>query len=415
MMVPKGFKRSFGVSIDLVDPGQRLYGYKSLNLLNGNGDASMMSTVLYSEIANQHIPAPKANFVEVVVNGESWGLYTNVQQFDKIFLKENYESSKGTRWKVSGSPNGDGGLRYMGDDLDEYKSRYEMKSNDGEKAWRALVELCRVLNETPLDRLEEELSPLLDIDGALRFLALDVALVNSDGYWTRASDYNLFRDSEGVFHVIPHDMNEAFHGAGGPPGPGGPPRGFDRGRGDVGPPPGGFGPPPAFGPPEGGFDRTAERDGQPVEAGEGRRRGRGGRAGRGFGPPNHGSVDLDPLVGLDNDRTPLRGRLLAIPKLRERYLAYVQEIARDSLAWEHLGPLVQQHRELILTTVQRDTRKLSTTEAFLEATLPDTAPAKLQARPDRRGGGSLRSFSEARTAYLLKYQAPAETPPASHP
>ncbi len=34
--------------------------------------------------------------------------------------------------------------------------------------------------------------------------------VNSDGYWVRASDYNLYLDPAGRFHVLPHDVNEAF-------------------------------------------------------------------------------------------------------------------------------------------------------------------------------------------------------------
>ena len=37
-----------------------------------------------------------------------------------------------------------------------------------------------------------------------------MALVNSDGYWTRASDYNIYRDAAGRFHIIPHDVNEAL-------------------------------------------------------------------------------------------------------------------------------------------------------------------------------------------------------------
>ena len=70
----------------------------------------------------------------------------------------------------------------------------------------------------------------VDVDGVLWFLALDNALINSDGYWTRASDYTLYLDEKGKFHVIPHDMNEAFRPAGGP-GMGGP-------GGFRGPPPG---------------------------------------------------------------------------------------------------------------------------------------------------------------------------------
>lgn len=55
------------------------------------------------------------------------------------------------------------------------------------------------------------------MDGALRFLALDNALVNNDGYWVRASDYNIYLNPTGRIHVIPHDTNETF--ATGPAGP----------------------------------------------------------------------------------------------------------------------------------------------------------------------------------------------------
>ena len=52
-MIPAGYKRSLNVSLDLADDQQRLLGYKTLNLLNGSGDESMMSAVLYSHIAQQ--------------------------------------------------------------------------------------------------------------------------------------------------------------------------------------------------------------------------------------------------------------------------------------------------------------------------------------------------------------------------
>jgi hypothetical protein len=48
------------------------------------------------------------------------------------------------------------------------------------------------------------------VDEALKFLALDVVLANGDGYWTRASDYNIYEDPTGRFHVFPHDFNEGF-------------------------------------------------------------------------------------------------------------------------------------------------------------------------------------------------------------
>ena len=64
---------------------------------------------------------------------------------------------------------------------------------------------------------------MLDVDGVLKFLALDNVLLNHDGFWTRASDYCLYQEENGKFHIVPYDYNETFSlGGGGPGGPGGP-------------------------------------------------------------------------------------------------------------------------------------------------------------------------------------------------
>src|SRR6185436_12312856 len=156
------------------------------------------------------------------------------QQFNKEFIKEWFPTDKGARRKVRGNPGADGGLRYLGENIDEYKRRFEIKSEDNDRSLKALIALCRTLNDTPLEELETASEPMLDIDGVLWFLALDNALINGDGYWTRASDYSLYLDKQGKFHVIPHDMNETLQpammfgpGPGGPGGPGGFPGGFD--------------------------------------------------------------------------------------------------------------------------------------------------------------------------------------------
>ena len=181
--------------------------------------------MLYLQAARDYLPAAKANWVRVVINGENWGVYVNVQQVDKPFLAEWFMTKNGTRWKVPGSPNGRGGLEYLGPTVDAYKQIYEIKGNDDPKAWAALVELTRVLNQTPPESLEQALAPILDVDNVLRFLALESVFVNNDGYWVRASDYNIYLDTKGRFHLIPHDTNETFPARGGGGG-----RGFGRRR-----------------------------------------------------------------------------------------------------------------------------------------------------------------------------------------
>jgi hypothetical protein len=222
-MVPEGYKRSLNISVDYANEKQDLGSYNSLNLLNANNDPTFLRALLYTEISRRLVPTPKMNFMRVVINGENWGVYLNAQQFNGDFVREEFKASEGARWKAPGSPRGRAGLEYLGDNAASYKQIYEIKSKDTPESWAALIQLTRVLNETPADKLEAALAPILDIDGALRFMAVEVALVNTDGYWTRASDYNLYLDPAGRFHVIPHDVNEGMGGGGG--------GGFGGGRG----------------------------------------------------------------------------------------------------------------------------------------------------------------------------------------
>ena len=183
MMVGEGHKRSLNLSLDFVHHQQRLGGYRTLDLLNSHEDPSFLRTVLACQIAREYIPAPKANFVRVVINGESWGLYVNAQQFNKDFVKDWFGTTKGARWKVPGSPRGRGSLAYLGENDAPYKRIYAIKSREDANSWADLIRLCKVLNKTPTNQLEQALAALLDIDGALKFLALENALINNDGDW----------------------------------------------------------------------------------------------------------------------------------------------------------------------------------------------------------------------------------------
>lgn len=389
MFAGEGRKRPLNLSFDYAHKDQSLGGYRTFNLLNAHEDPSLLRAILYLEIARDYLPAAKANFVRVVINGECWGIYTSVQQFNKEFAKDWFGTTKGARWKVPGSPQTRAGLEYRSEDPDDYRNLYEIKSKDSPEAWADLIKLCRTLNQTDVAALPAAIEPLLDVDGVLRFLALEVVLINSDGYWTRSSDYNIYQDVHGRFHIVPHDVNEAMSAGGGPGfgGPGGPGgMGGRRGRGG----PGGFGGGAEAGPGGPGF-------------GPGRGPGGGG-----------GGLQLDPLVALDDTSKPLRSRLLAVPEYRARYLGYVRDIAEKWLDWQRLGPLAQRYHDLIAADVKADTRKLDTTEAFLKS-LDGSLPGQLAATEpsesavgDRRGWPgreklNLKAFAEQRRAFLLAH------------
>ena len=146
MMVPRGFKRSLNVTMDFADEKQELYGYRTLNLNNANGDPSLMRAVVYETISRNYIPTSAANLVRVVINGEYWGVYTNVAQFNKDFLRDHFKTTDGARWKVPGSPGGRGGLEYLGEDVAAYQRLYEIKTKDTPEMWKAFINLTKVLN-----------------------------------------------------------------------------------------------------------------------------------------------------------------------------------------------------------------------------------------------------------------------------
>jgi hypothetical protein len=327
--VGNGYKRSLNLSFDFVHEDQAIGGYRTLNLLNANTDPTLMRTVLSMHIARQYIPAPKANFVRVVINGESWGVYANAQQFNKEFVNDNFTTTKGARWKVpQGASPIVGGFSYAGDDASAYKNAFQIKTKDEPEAWAALIDLAKTLQDTPPERLEAALASRLDIDAYLRFLALDNAMVSGDAFFIRGSDYSLYRHPDGRFHFVFHDANEMFSAGGG---------------------------------------------------------GRGG--------PGGGGVQLNPLIAQSDANKPIISKVLAVPALRARYLAFVREIAEKSLDWNVLGPVVKQYRDLIADDVAQDTRKLYTTEAFLQSTADDG------------GEGTLRGFVEARRKFLLGWFA----------
>jgi hypothetical protein len=207
--VPRGRKRSISVSMDHVTAGQQIGGYKTLTWLNAHADPTFLRSVLYLDIARQYIPALKANYVHVVINGESWGVYVNQQRFNKDFLREAFKTDAGIRYKSSNRSRG-GSFAYLGESIDEYRKWYEIQGDDTAEAWKPLMRVTRVLAATPPEQLKAAIEPIFNVDGALRYLALDMVMMSGDGYWLYGSDFNLYADTKGVLHILHHDTNEAF-------------------------------------------------------------------------------------------------------------------------------------------------------------------------------------------------------------
>lgn len=227
MMAQNSQKKSFNLTIDYARPDQKLMGYKTLNLNNSFQDPSFLREVFYLHQIRRHIPAAKANFVKLYLNGQYWGIYPNVQQLNKDFLREWFFSADGINWRadrpdgtVAPGPGGGGGgwgdgtaaLNYLGSDTAQYQKYYTLKSSEVDNPWDYLVATCQALNNTPAAELPDVLPDFLDVDRTLWHLASEIAFSDDDSYVYKGKmDYYVYYEPEtGRMTPLEYDANSVM-------------------------------------------------------------------------------------------------------------------------------------------------------------------------------------------------------------
>lgn len=224
-------KLSFAISLNEYVDGQDIEGYNSLNFNNAHQDATFMKEVLYNKLNRNNIPGARANFIKLYINGEYWGIYDNVQQLNKDFTKEWFLTNNGSLWRADGpkeealeksveeGPGGGGNwgdgtaaLNYLGDSVSKYQEYYTLKSSEQEDAWELLVRLTDVLNNTPTENLLDSISPILNVDRTLWFLAHETVFADDDSYIHKGKmDYYIYYEPEtGQFFPLEFDGNSAL-------------------------------------------------------------------------------------------------------------------------------------------------------------------------------------------------------------
>ena len=195
------FKLSFDEYVN-----QTLDGISKINLNNNYSDATYMREFLAYELAaSAGLPTPGFSYVNVYINGELWGFYLAVEQIGDSYLERYFGNAYGALYK--GVMTGAGSdLTWLGQDPDSYTG-LEMKSKSSNDD--VLIDMLDELNNG------SDYEQVLDVDQALRYIALNVAASNMDSYLgTNKQNYYLY-ENKGVFSILPWDYNMAFGGFGG--------------------------------------------------------------------------------------------------------------------------------------------------------------------------------------------------------
>ncbi|MEC9209558.1 MAG: CotH kinase family protein [Bacteroidota bacterium] len=202
-------KNPMNIKLDYINNGQSIDGYNVLKLSNGFRDPSFIREVLSYEIARQYMPASKATYANVFVDGILIGLYTCVQSIDDDFTNEHFYERNGPFFKVDNTgisvPGcvGQLGILEYYSDTNCYQRAYEMQSsNDWEKLGNFLDTLNSHFND---------IESVMDIDRALWMMAFENLTVCLDGPINSIPhNFYLFQNNNGRFSTILWDMNMAF-------------------------------------------------------------------------------------------------------------------------------------------------------------------------------------------------------------
>lgn len=147
--------------------------------------------------------APMSTFFNVYVNGELLGLYTGVEEIDDSFLKRVFGSSKHNYYKMDELAT-----------LTTTMESWSVKQKKGKDTSRAdLKLLIKTLDEMPLGE-KGNIESILDVNSALQYIAVGAVIHHCDGYGgDSAHNYCLYVDN-GVFYMLPWDMDLCFYQTG---------------------------------------------------------------------------------------------------------------------------------------------------------------------------------------------------------
>lgn len=142
-----------------------------------------------------------AEHVKVFINGKFHGLFLQVENMDKAFLKRNNLSKKGNLYKATK----DGACLSVFDDFD---AKWEKKTNK-KSDHNDLNKLIHDINSVSNDNFLEFIKKTFEYDDLVNIIALNMFLSNSSTYY---HNYYLYHDlyKNGKWKMIPWDLDKTM-------------------------------------------------------------------------------------------------------------------------------------------------------------------------------------------------------------
>jgi len=175
-------KMQFNVSFMEIDDNQRFHGLRKLILDAPDYDPSLLRDRLAQSVfRDMGVPAPCVNHARLVVNGDYYGVFANIERVDQEFLKRRFGSdSKGNLYKYG----------------DKQTNKSDPDSSDFEE-WA---------DASKLSTLEK----VLDLDECILEWAGEGMMPFVDGFWSGSDNFIMYNHPKRGFLFIPWDIDDSL-------------------------------------------------------------------------------------------------------------------------------------------------------------------------------------------------------------
>ena len=177
-------KMQFVISFNETNPDGRFLGVRKLELDMPRTDLTYFKQRLGLRALRQMgVPAQCANNARVVINGAYYGLYTNLERFDKELLQ-----------RVYGHDDADGDL---------WQGGRVIETNEDSFTWDRLDAFWGVQSVAQLDAVA-------DLDASLEEWAAEMMISDSDGYANGYANFMVYDHPVRGFIWMPQDLDTVF-------------------------------------------------------------------------------------------------------------------------------------------------------------------------------------------------------------
>ena len=192
-------------------------GVETLNFNFGARDPSAIREALAFAIFREAgVPASRTAYAEITFTvpglheNARAGIFTIVENVNKQFLKRTLPPGTGLLMKPEGTR---GGILSLGANWSAYIPVYRPEREATPHEQQRVIEFAGLVSQPDVVLFREKIGTYLDVDQFLRFVAVNLFIVNGDSYITGNHNYYLYLDpKDDKFRFIPWDEDLSMAG-----------------------------------------------------------------------------------------------------------------------------------------------------------------------------------------------------------